>query len=398
MTLTTEEKEDVVEALKALRKYSKNAKDEIHGWKLEWSVRKSKSATVRGDITAIDPSDGQELHSIVSLQRKLGLVEPEVVAPKPPPAAADEDDEADAPRKKKALLEAPVVIEGEGRSRRQRTVVSYAEMTASTNPRMPDLVLKALEAMGETAAASTKEEEEGGASAQPSASGDLVDIVDGVHLLSDVFEPVRPYATVQRTLGNMLKQGLLRRKLAAAPSFAHGPSSRTRASTSAATATGSGSAAAEEGTTGTSSAPAPSVKDTLSMLVLSTLQVEPEDEEVRACVGGLKAVIGLPVIGLLRLSRRARVAAHESPRMARRAWLAVAPPATCARPHCSSSCSPALLLLLLMPRVLDSRLAGGALASHRRDRGQRQEGGRGGRGGGGEGGKGGGGAGQGGQQ
>ena len=97
MTLTTEEKEAVVEALKALRKYSKNAKDEIHGWKLEWSVRKSKSATVRGDITAIDPSDGQELHSIVSLQRKLGLVEPEVVAPassssssrrEPPPPAA----------------------------------------------------------------------------------------------------------------------------------------------------------------------------------------------------------------------------------------------------------------------------------------------------------------------
>ena len=252
-TLTVDEKEAIIEAMKALKKSSRNATQEVHGWRLQYKLRASKGGPVRGDMSAIDPSDGQELFSIISMERKLGLVEPAVVPPMAPPAL--DDGGRTEQQQKRGFFEDPVIVEGEGRSRRQRTVVNYAEMGTLTN-RTRDLVLKAIEPFDRTSASGVS------ASADAKSGADLVDIVDGVHALSDdAFEILRPYAKLQATVANMLRQGLLRRRLVAAPSFAHGPTSRLRAGSSS-------SAAATR---------VPSVKDTLSMLVLSTLQVEPED-------------------------------------------------------------------------------------------------------------------------
>ena len=105
---------------------------------------------MRGDMSAIDPSDGQELFSIISMERKLGLVEPAVVPPMAPPAL---DDGGRTEQQQKRGFEDPSSLRA-GRSRRQRTVVNYAEMGTLTN-RTRDLVLKAIEPFDRTSASAS---------------------------------------------------------------------------------------------------------------------------------------------------------------------------------------------------------------------------------------------------
>ena len=54
----------------SIRKEVQRVKVMLHGWSIESSVR---AATKTVDLCLIDPRDGQKLHSIVALQRKLVL-------------------------------------------------------------------------------------------------------------------------------------------------------------------------------------------------------------------------------------------------------------------------------------------------------------------------------------
>ena len=239
--LTVAQKEAIVEAIKAIRLNKRNAKSECHGWKVEWVVR-GKAASMRGDLHITSPGDEQVLHSIVAVQRKLGLIEP------PPPTTATAASSSAEPGTDSAptsfgsgLYDNPVDINHEGRSRRARPTINYAELT-TVSPRLPELVLKVLDDL-----------EQGRPEGAEPLGADLARITDGVHLLQDALERLRPFSSVQRTLKSMLRQGLLRRRIR------QGLASGVPAPT-------------------TSDAPT-AVEDTLNLLVLSTLQVEPEDLE-----------------------------------------------------------------------------------------------------------------------
>ena len=235
--LTAEQGEELVAAIDEIRKANRNVTRRLHGWTLEWKTR--PRGTQRGDLCAIDPRDGQKLFSTASVQRKL--LSGSSAAPPSDDAPKDDDDPSASAAKgsrvpravsqlnSQLVLDAPEASDGGRRpSRSTRTVVNYAELN-TVSPRMPDQILKALDRLDP----------------EKTLGADLVDLADGVHTLGDlVLEETRPFAAVQRTLVSMLRQGMLRRRLApmtnASPS---GPMT---------------------------------VEGALSLLVLATLQVEPE--------------------------------------------------------------------------------------------------------------------------
>ena len=54
--LTAEQAAEVIAAIGELRKSTKNVKQDIHGWHLEWTLR---AKTRTGDLLALDPRDGK---------------------------------------------------------------------------------------------------------------------------------------------------------------------------------------------------------------------------------------------------------------------------------------------------------------------------------------------------
>ena len=88
-----------------------------------------------------------------------------------------------------------------GRGLRKRAAVNYAELT-SVLPSMKDQVLRVFESLE-----------------APEEGTDLFTLVNGVHTLSEEKGegPLLPFSTVQRSVGSLLRQGLLRRRLARIP-------------------------------------------------------------------------------------------------------------------------------------------------------------------------------------
>lgn len=198
-----------------IRKSSSNKTVAIHGWTVMWTTR-GKHASTRGDLCILDP-EGKKFFSVVSLKRRLGLAPAVEYAAEPEPSAA-------RVAKRPLLEEAPAVLERSARS--TRTAINYAELTAVTQSR-PELILQALGV-------------EGGL--------DYTTICAKLHELSEVREPVIPYAAVRTSMLSMLRSGTLRRRLADA------------ALVPAATPT----------------------EKALGMLVLSTLQVDEPDDDAQA--------------------------------------------------------------------------------------------------------------------
>ena len=234
------QKQEIVEAIKHIRTSKKNAKIVVHGFRIEWTLRDKRHSSMRGDLVMIDPRDGQKLFSVVSVQRKLGLVAP--VEPSTRPTNTEATDGTTETRRVHNPL-APVDTTMERSSRSTRAVVNYAELSSAA-PRLPDLVLQTL--------AARLEDGQHGA--------DLVDLVNGVHLRGEYMDGhVRPYSQVQRTVNNMLRQGALRRQLVTSTAKLKGDTSNGDGGSS------SSSSSAE-------------VERALAVLVMSTLQVEPEAE------------------------------------------------------------------------------------------------------------------------
>ena len=57
-----------------MRRRNKNTDEFVHGWRLIYALRDGRSST-RGDMTAIDPRDGQKIFSLIGVKRKLDCVE-----------------------------------------------------------------------------------------------------------------------------------------------------------------------------------------------------------------------------------------------------------------------------------------------------------------------------------
>ena len=67
--------EDIRLALEDLKQRNYDSSCVCHGWDLSYRLRLQfvKKGGTRGDITAIDPRDGEKLHSLPAIKRKLGL-------------------------------------------------------------------------------------------------------------------------------------------------------------------------------------------------------------------------------------------------------------------------------------------------------------------------------------
>ena len=68
--LTASQAEELVTHVVELRKAGKKSSCKLYGWSIECSVRANAKAV---DLCVVDPRDGQKLHSIISIQRKLGV-------------------------------------------------------------------------------------------------------------------------------------------------------------------------------------------------------------------------------------------------------------------------------------------------------------------------------------
>lgn len=191
-------KEELLAAVTAIRKESRTKTIEVHGWSVGYIVRGGPGSK-RGDLCCIDPGDGQKLFSLVSIKRKLGLASPEdEAAPERPEAA---EPRADAPRARAdRALDLSLIIsapeQGEGRSRRARAPVNYAELTRVAPPAR-ELVLRALSNIDPDG----------------TRGADAEELVAAVHDLNDGFDGPAPYATVRTALVGLLRTGHLRRRL-----------------------------------------------------------------------------------------------------------------------------------------------------------------------------------------
>ena len=228
--LTPDQQQEILDSIVEFRKQKKSSKRLVlHGWKLEWNVSKARGVE-RGDLTVYDPHTGGKINSLLALKRRFGL-EPEL--PPPEPAAVEYEDavtaEYEETKRKRALLDqAPELLERSKRSTRKE--VCYVEMTNVAPPRSA-LVTLALK-------------NKGGAGSDL----DYVEICRAVHQLGDAVEPAVPFTAVRTAMLSMLRNGSLRRALA---DTARVP-------------------------------PNPPIEHALSMLVLSTLQVDEPSDAVRA--------------------------------------------------------------------------------------------------------------------
>ena len=117
--LTDEQISELFDAVQQMKAKSSNQNFFKHGWQCMFTLR-APGATTRGDMCVIDPRDGQKIFSLIGMRRKLGLseaMEPPRSYPKEKTVRADDD--PDAPPAPSLLLE--------DRTRRNRTVVNYAE-------------------------------------------------------------------------------------------------------------------------------------------------------------------------------------------------------------------------------------------------------------------------------
>ena len=72
-----EEAEELVATLERMQNERESRRDECHGWVISYAVRSkqyAKESKKRGDLVVTDPRDGERLHSVLAVKRKLGLV------------------------------------------------------------------------------------------------------------------------------------------------------------------------------------------------------------------------------------------------------------------------------------------------------------------------------------
>ena len=321
--------EELITAIEQMRRRNKNTDEYVHGWRLIYTLRGGNSST-RGDMTAIDPRDGQKIFSLVGVRRKLDSVEDvwdEAV--RKAKESLPEDLQGKRRRAHGGLdMWNDPVIPGE-RGKRQRNVVNYADAGTGRGTfaglsgfRMSDLILSAVdehasalakaltgkqkaaapvaaaadgggEAAGASASMENGHEESGKEAAAPSddsalevfAGVDMLTLASAVHTKQRRANPSSndhvPLGTVRHTVSSLLRSGRLRRRLAN-PSFAAGKAEKTTAYY-------------------------------LKMLVLNSLQIE-DDEGAPWC---------LPKVeedgGMMAAAKAAKAAAKEAAKAAAKA-------------------------------------------------------------------------------
>ena len=70
-SLSNAQIEELLGAIETMRKVIHNQRQMVHGWQLEFVVRRNDPA--RGDICIIPPS-GEKIFSVIGVKRKLGLI------------------------------------------------------------------------------------------------------------------------------------------------------------------------------------------------------------------------------------------------------------------------------------------------------------------------------------
>jgi hypothetical protein len=200
--LTEEQQEEILQKVEEIRKRPRSTDEYLHGWRLIYTLRTAGSAA-RGDLTAVDPRDGKKIYSLVSLRRRFaGEEDPWVL-----------DDSAGKKRK----LDGPGNLRNldGGRERRARATVNYAEVDASSiAPRLTDIVLSALD------------DEVKARKGLPEAAWAGLDYLTLAELVHKRAKRVRgsehvPLGPVRGALTSLLRQGKLRRRLAAADDERH---------------------------------------------------------------------------------------------------------------------------------------------------------------------------------
>eukprot|EP00908_Phaeocystis_cordata_P008852 Transcript_19570.p1 GENE.Transcript_19570~~Transcript_19570.p1 ORF type:complete len:545 (-),score=112.90 Transcript_19570:825-2459(-) len=198
--LTDEQISELFDAVQQMKAKSSNQNFFKHGWQCMFTLR-APGATTRGDMCVIDPRDGQKIFSLIGMRRKLGLseaMEPPRSYPKEKTVRADDD--PDAPPAPSLLLE--------DRTRRNRTVVNYAEK-AGDRARPAEHVAAVLTEAGEQGV-------------------DLATLAESVHKRMAVNEEGDdghvPYGVVRQVLIGMLRSGRARRRLRVPPAIQPGDS------------------------------------------------------------------------------------------------------------------------------------------------------------------------------
>lgn len=292
--MSEQQVEELITAVETMRRRSTSTDEYVHGWRLIYTLRGGHGST-RGDMTAIDPTDGQKIFSLVGLKRKLngeGDMWENVMEKARRSAAEELGEDPNGPRKRRKvdLGFGEVMYE---RERRNRTVVNYAEkQSAHGGVPLSAQILSVVEdhasaikpavdaghsaadaassqatdaaatdASASAAAATDADGATGAASSAAAGSSyaglDYLSIALGVHARQHgshsraFLQENVPLGNVRQVMSQLLKSGKLRRILACAPTPA----------TSSASASVAGSSTAHA----------------LKMLVLNSLQVEPDE-------------------------------------------------------------------------------------------------------------------------
>ena len=238
--LTEQQVEELLTAVEAMRRRPHDTDEWCHGWRLIYTLR-GPGASARGDMTVVDPLDGQKIFSLVGLQRKLAGDEDQYDAlmrrARHAVALANGEDPSDlgsGARKRRRQVNALVdgLTEHElsymrDRPKRERTAVNYAEANSSREggARLGDLVL-----------ACADEHADGLARGLGADKGDCFAGVDAVTLAWGVYHRQRrlaamagrekagadtlPLGHVRMAIAALLRSGKLRRRLASAAHLA----------------------------------------------------------------------------------------------------------------------------------------------------------------------------------
>ena len=208
--LTDAEIEELFAAVEVMRKAPSNTDKWVHGWRLIFTLRGRPGSSTRGDMTAIDPRDGQKLYSIVSMRRKLSATE-DVFERATATGRAEAEAAGFVVEGKRRRVEwfPPEEIRARG-PRSTRNVVNYAEVSSSSAtgaPKMSDLVMSSL-----------TDAKESSLTPDHWPGLDYLSIAEAVHARpgSSVTSATKsvPLAAVRTALTSMLRAGRVRRKLA----------------------------------------------------------------------------------------------------------------------------------------------------------------------------------------
>ena len=74
--LSNEQIDELMEEVRSLKKRARPCNQELHGWRLIYTLRRNTNGVNRGDFCVIDPRDQQKIYSMVGLERKLGRADP----------------------------------------------------------------------------------------------------------------------------------------------------------------------------------------------------------------------------------------------------------------------------------------------------------------------------------